>query len=130
MPYTKAVEMIEKCREPDISKEYPGASNCSINNAKRISKLIYKTFPRLDNSSRGLTRMCIFHSKKGVIVEFCNEFGVFSFTSKNNGEIHYYQCMMGQDSPWTQDYKSLPNEKEIIRHIKRKRLPYERRQKP
>lgn len=128
MPYAKAVRMIEKCSEPDISKEYPGASDCSIKNAKKISKLIYKTYPRLDNSGV-LTRMCIFHSEKGVVVEFCNEFGVFTFTCKNNGEIHYYQYMMGKDSPWTQDYESLPDEKEIIRHIKRKRLPYEKRWK-
>ena len=129
MPYAKAVRMIEKCREPDISKKYTGANNCSIKNAKNISKLIYKTYPSLDKSGI-LTGMLIIHSEKGVVVEFFNELGFFAFTSKNNGEIHYYQCMRGQDSPWTQDYKSLPDEKEIIRHIKRKRLPYEKRQKP
>lgn len=113
MPYEKAVDMIESNSNKDC---------LSVINSKIISRLIYDTFPNLDEEF--LTQLCIFHSEKGIIVELSNLFGYFSFTSNTRGEVAYYQCMRGEsDNIWRQIYQSLPDKKEIIKHIKRKRIP-------
>ena len=117
MPYSKAVKMIEDCSNTsDSSKE----------NAKKISKLIYKTFPKIEKEGP-LTRLCVFNGKeKGISVEYSNEIGTFCFTCRNDGAIHYYQSLLGRDQWWEQDYEAMPTEKEIVRHLKRKRFPREK----
>lgn len=85
--------------------------------------MVYEAFPNLDNEG-GLTSLCVFPAAGGLTIELANNYGYHSFTLKETGEVRYYQAPLGDnDVFYTQAYDNFPSEKEIIKHIKRKRLP-------
>lgn len=99
--------------------------NCtSAENAKKISALIYKTFPDLDENFSLATYMDIVHVENGITVEYCNLSCAFAFECRDDGSIKYSQFVRGNDdhSWWEDIYEQFPSDSEIIKNIKRKRL--------
>lgn len=114
MSYENATSMIEGIRQA-----LPSAKE----NAKNISKVVYETFPNLDELEPN-TRLCILKIEDGIAAELTNPYGYFCFNCKNDGSITYCQTNYGDDDrTFIQSYPSYPADKEIKKHIKRKRFP-------
>lgn len=127
MPYSKAVEIAD-----DFAKDQKNpASEKAVENAKKVAKLIYDTYPNLDTEGKFFD-LKMHPTDDGISVELFREFKVWAFKCRNDGTAEYYQHLPGkrfENVLCTMDYENLPSDKIIIQHIKRKRFPYDVKKK-
>lgn len=127
MPYLKAVEIADDYAK----KQKDSVSPKAVENAKKVAKLIYDTYPNLDTEGK-LVDLKMHPTDDGISVELHREFKVWAFKCRNDGTVEYYQHLPGkrfENVFFTIEYQELPSDKIIIQHIQRKRFPYDVKKK-
>lgn len=127
MSYSKAIELADDYAK----KQKDPVSPKAVENAKRVAKLVYDTYPNLDTEGK-LFKLSMVPINEGISVELFREFKVWAFNCRNDGTVQYYQHLPGkrfENILCTIEYENLPSDKIIIQHIKRKRFPYDIKKK-
>ncbi len=117
MPYEKAVQYIEN-RNPD----FPRLSPRAIENAKRVSRVLFVTFSNIDDLPDLLWYSNVLHTKENVIVSICTPYRAFDFTCNSDGTFNYFEASRfkrDKEEIWKNEKSILLTDEEIIKRLKR-----------
>lgn len=105
----------------------PAINEIAKTHARAIVDIIYETYPNLDEIAGVFWNAGIHHREDHIAVELMNGKGCITFSCKNDRSIRCIVWMRARpDSEWEETLETF-SESDITTHIKRKRLPKEKR---